>query len=442
MAENLSELWRQALDAFENQDWDKALRRCIVILQGVPGNFEARMKVADILLKQGLLDSAKEVYKVIGWHFTKAGYPLLAIVAIKMLTAFEEQYNDVLEVLAQLYGAGSDRVFQDAEPPRPMSLDDLELTAAGRNIDQVLALEGKPLAELAAKLAMDDSGFDTYPEKLPEIPLFSDLPPDAFASVLKRMNLRRFAGNGVIIKEGTTGESFFILARGEVEVTKKVGDEQMVLARLSDGAVFGEMALMSSQPRAATVRALSHLDLLELRRDDLEDEALKLHSVSKALTKFTRARMLNNLMAMSSVFRALPAKARHELLERFISTDVPKGKVIIEEGTRGLGLFVVLRGEVEIKKRDKETLVPLALLREGDVFGEISLVRSVPTTATVIAGADSELLFLSRKAFDEYVGKNPKLVQTLEQISDERLKETASLMSETDFLSDDDFVLL
>ena len=62
MPKTLADLWEQTISAFDSQDWDPALRRCIVILQGVPRNFEARMKVADILLKQGRVDEAVKIY--------------------------------------------------------------------------------------------------------------------------------------------------------------------------------------------------------------------------------------------------------------------------------------------------------------------------------------------------------------------------------------------
>lgn len=442
MPKTLADLWQQAVAAFDQQDWDRALRRCIAILQGAPESYEARMKIGDILLKQGRVDEAVEVYKLIAWHFTKAGYPLLAIVAIKMLTAFEQSYQSVLEVLTHLYSVESDRVSHQIGPPPMVQLDAVELTEAGRNVDRVIDLQGQALSQLAAQMAREDKGLDQYPERLPAIPLFSQLPEEAFAVVLRDLQVRRFAGDGVVLGEGEPGAAFYLLARGRVEVSKRVGDEQLVLARLGDGAVFGEMALMSDEPRSATVRAVTHLDLLELKRADLEREAHQLASVARALKRFTRQRMLKNLMALSAVFRSLPAADRRTLLELFVSTEVPKGKVIIEEGRPGLGLFIVARGEVEVKKREGDILVPLALLRVGDVFGEIALLEDADTTATVIAGTDAELLFLSRKQFKSHLAANPELERSLRQISQERLRETARLMTETDFIGDDEFVLL
>jgi len=333
-------------------------------------------------------------------------------------------------------------VSPEAPAPRLPDLKSVEITKAAENIDQVVPLSGRELGALATKLASDEKGLTDYPEKLHPIPLFSDLPEDAFAQLLGDLQLKRFSRDGVILREGDQGKSFFLLARGSVEVSKKVSEENLVLARLSDGSVFGEMALVSNEPRSATVRALSHVDLLEMSRADMEKEARQVESIGQALKKFTRSRMLSNLMALSHVFRALPHEERHAVLDRFISMAVKKGQVIIEEGRKGIGLFVVLRGEAEVKKREGDTLVPLALLREGDVFGEISLIKDIPTTATVIAAQDGEFLFLSRKEFENRVRRNPELWRTLSDISEERLKETARLMSETEFLADDEFILI
>lgn len=442
MAKTLVDLRKEVVELFEKGEWDRVLKRCIVILQGAPDCFEARMKVGDVLLKQGMVAEAKEVYRTVAWHFTKAGFPLLGVVAVKMMTAVEDGYASVLDVLASLYSAESDRVSAGAPRPKLPDLGAIQVTELAENVDKVVPLSGKELGALATKLATDDKGLTNYPEKLPEIPLFSDLPEDAFGLLLGDLKLRRFARGGTIIREGEEGQSFFILARGQVEVSKKVGGEDLILTRLADGAVFGEMALVSNEPRSATVKAITHIDLLELSKHDLQRESEQYESVAKALHKFTRARMLSNLMAMSPVFRGLPHEERHAVLERFISMDVTKGQVIIEEGRKGIGLFVILRGEAEVKKRHGDTLVPLALLREGDVFGEISLVKEMPTTATVIAGRDGEFLFLSRKEFEERVRKNPDLWRALSEISEERLKETRRLMGEQDFLGDDEFVLV
>jgi cAMP-dependent protein kinase regulator len=72
--------------------------------------------------------------------------------------------------------------------------------------------------------------------------------------------------------------------------------------------------------------------------------------------------------------------------------------------------------------------VPLPPLREGDIFGEISLLRDGPATATVRTAGPCELLELSREDFRELVLPNERARAMIERIADERLARTADLL--------------
>jgi NADH dehydrogenase len=72
----------------------------------------------------------------------------------------------------------------------------------------------------------------------------------------------------VVFEEGDTGDSLLMILSGQVEVIKRVGTEQQQIRLLGPGEYFGEMALLGRQPRSATTRALSALDLLVLPASD------------------------------------------------------------------------------------------------------------------------------------------------------------------------------
>jgi CRP/FNR family cyclic AMP-dependent transcriptional regulator len=110
-------------------------------------------------------------------------------------------------------------------------------------------------------------------EFLKKISLFHDLEEDEIEKVLHRTTPRNFAAGSVILKEGETGDSLFIMCQGEVEITKAltlVLDEDtpkekvMIRLRALDGVCFGEMALLENEARSATVTALTDCSLLEL----------------------------------------------------------------------------------------------------------------------------------------------------------------------------------
>jgi CRP/FNR family cyclic AMP-dependent transcriptional regulator len=112
---------------------------------------------------------------------------------------------------------------------------------------------------------------------LKKISLFQDLDEDEIKQVLQRTSPRNFAAGQVILKEGETGDSLFIMCQGEVEITKAltlVLDEDtpkekvMIRLRALDGVCFGEMALLENEARSATVTALTECKLLELHCQD------------------------------------------------------------------------------------------------------------------------------------------------------------------------------
>jgi cAMP-dependent protein kinase regulator len=281
---------------------------------------------------------------------------------------------------------------------------------------------GDLLAAAIARAEHATDGFTEWPSALHPIPLLSELSEAAFRRVLSTVLLRRLPAESMVIREGEPGTSFFFVASGEacVFATDTLG-RQTELARLHENAVFGEMALLSAQPRSASVRSVGELDLLELGRQSLASIADEVAAVATALHGFTRDRLLGNLMAKSALFRPFDRQQQRDLLRRFTSHDVGPGTVIIHEGEPGRGLFVVLAGELEVTRRGADGAPqPLNTLTLGDVFGEIALMRGGETSATVIATRQSTVLFLGREYVERMVAAFPELRRYLEELAGDR----------------------
>ncbi|HJK92784.1 MAG TPA: cyclic nucleotide-binding domain-containing protein [Polyangiaceae bacterium LLY-WYZ-15_(1-7)] len=423
-------------------EYPAALHAYAVLVQLQPNDLDARLRLADTLLAMGEVQAAAFVYTQLARHAANAGYPLRALVMLKILEALEPELGKLLASFAKLYAKGSERLGRATR---------LSLADAGLQVPDSISLDSPPpLEELlpaAAKIAVDLDRIAAYPDKLPPIPLFSELPADAFAKVLASLKLVRKRPGEVILKQGEEGTSFYVLARGEVSVVRE--DEEgteHALATLRDGSIFGEMALVSAQPRSATVRAEDDCDLLEFDKAALQAAASEVGTIAQALDKFTRERLLSNLMATSPLFRPLDRKQRFDLMRRFTAHDVAKGTHIIREGEKGQGLFVLLAGEVDVWKRDGDEKVLLATLRPGDVFGEIALIDDQTTTATVTAGVNGTVLFLARELFQKLVEAVDEIREYIENLGDERLMDTRLVMDasddEVDALDDDDLILI
>jgi putative ABC transport system ATP-binding protein len=103
-------------------------------------------------------------------------------------------------------------------------------------------------------------------EFLRAVDLFQALTPTQLTAVAEKITKRHFAPGETIIREGEPGEEFFLISNGEVDVVR--ADHEV--ARLGRGEFFGEVALISGEPRNATVVANEPLDTFVLGKSDFQ----------------------------------------------------------------------------------------------------------------------------------------------------------------------------
>jgi len=100
---------------------------------------------------------------------------------------------------------------------------------------------------------------------------FSGLTPSTLANVAEKMSLERFPAGAVIVRQGDVGDKLYLIRRGKVEVF--IDDDQgnrRQVAPLGEGDIFGEMALLSGEPRSATVVAREEVEVYALGKADFQ----------------------------------------------------------------------------------------------------------------------------------------------------------------------------
>ena len=108
--------------------------------------------------------------------------------------------------------------------------------------------------------------------RLQRIPLFESLSDEALADVASAFDSEAFNDGEVVFSIGEMGDAFYVIARGVVEIVRRgVNGSRYVAAVLEDGDFFGEMALLSDEPRNASVRSRGVTTLLRLDRDSFDD---------------------------------------------------------------------------------------------------------------------------------------------------------------------------
>ena len=101
--------------------------------------------------------------------------------------------------------------------------------------------------------------------------LFAGLDEDGLIAILAAGIDRVFKKKEDIVKEGETGEDFYLILQGKLEVIKEVPTNEGIkgkrIALLKNGETFGEMAILERMPRSATVRALEDTLVLQFNHD-------------------------------------------------------------------------------------------------------------------------------------------------------------------------------
>ncbi len=106
-------------------------------------------------------------------------------------------------------------------------------------------------------------------------------------------------------------------------------------------------------------------------------------------------------------------------------------EIIFREGEPGRHMYVILEGNVEIRKRTGEkTTRTMITLKTGDIFGEMAVVEGKGRSATAIAATDCRLLSLDEKAFYDLVQKNPDFAVKMIKTLSSRLRSADNLIEE------------
>jgi len=95
-------------------------------------------------------------------------------------------------------------------------------------------------------------------------------------------------------------------------------------------------------------------------------------------------------------------------LDRF-ARDFKAGTVLFEEGQPGDYMYVVTRGEVEIRRKVGETERVLAVLPAGEFFGEMAILNARPRSATAVVRVDSRLLVIEGSTFEAMLRARPEI---------------------------------
>jgi CRP-like cAMP-binding protein len=129
------------------------------------------------------------------------------------------------------------------------------------------------------------------------------------------------------------------------------------------------------------------------------------------------------LLAKCDLLRHLPPEGIEEILPCVRRTRLGAGEILFRAGDPGDALYIVARGKVDVLARSETAgggERAIALLDEGQAFGEMALLSGGARTATIRAATETELLQILREDFERLVAADRQLAQAVQRLSHDR----------------------
>jgi CRP-like cAMP-binding protein len=287
-----------------------------------------------------------------------------------------------------------------------------------------------------------------------------------------------FKKDSYIIVEGKqNADRFFIIRQGKVRISKEVEVvEEEGGNILGPGDFFGVVATMSGHSHIETAQALTDVTLISVQKDQyvqliqnntpvamkiILQFSKRMRFLDEALTRLTLKNTADNdpshlfkvaeyyakqsqfnqaYFAYHQYIKYCPTGQNVQLArERMVKiapyakavyldkkTDeftrtYPKDTMIFSEGQPGDELYIIQKGSVKIVKIVDNNEVLLAVLKQGDIFGEMALLESKPRSANAIAYEDCTVLAVNKENFERMVGSQPQIISRLTQLLAERI---------------------
>lgn len=149
--------------------------------------------------------------------------------------------------------------------------------------------------------------------------IFGFLGAEKIDALVRESAVVLFSGDERIIEQGAAGESMFLLVRGRVDVCLGAGAASKLVAQLGPGDCFGEMSLLTGEPRTATVIAREEVEAVEIRREAFAALVQKSPEVLAHLGELLARRQLANESHAAAAQAARIEQTRLGMLSRLRS---------------------------------------------------------------------------------------------------------------------------
>jgi len=253
-------------------------------LRKAPENVRLRQQMADLHILDGRPQEAVPLLTQLAGEFVRAGFDAKGIALLKRIQRLEPGHRKVEEQLASLIARRQGTPDLRSRLPKPESASE-KAPEKGLGTEPEIGLGTGPRTRVSidtdelvlVRLGDEGHGQESttaLPEELRGVgqsQLFQDFSQQELVALIDGLQLKNFAAGEIVVTEGEPGDSLFVLASGAVRVyVRNTWGHSEQVRLLSQGELFGEISLLTGQPRTATIVTCGPCDFLELDRPTLD----------------------------------------------------------------------------------------------------------------------------------------------------------------------------
>ena len=251
---------------------------------------------------------------------------------------------------------------------------------------------------------------------LHSLPTFASLDEREIFNVVSAFEFQRFKKGETIITKGATEDQFYFLKKGQCVVLGDIRKPKDIMTRIKGHGSFGELALLSDEPRSAWVIADSDVEVYSLR-------ALQFNRLVKLVKEQSTKEHMVHVLQLIDLLSVLSYNDYKVLSDALVQEPYQGGDHVIHVGDVNDKLYIVSRGEFLLTRRVAEgTSTERVRLLPGNYFGERALMASEKCKYNVTASRLSEVCTISRHVFEQYCGSLSALLQKALKKSEEETK--------------------
>ena len=265
------------------------------------------------------------------------------------------------------------------------------------------------------------------------VTIFPQFTEDDCEYLVNNSKILSIPSGTAVCREGEYGDTSFAIMKGIVEISiNAVGHDNLILALLEEGNIFGEMAALSGQPRNATVTAKDDLTLLEIPSTTLKGLMKESPDFSDAIESLYSERAVRTYLRKVPYLAKLSPNVLEQMENRVHLKTYNQGDIIFNEGDEGNALYIIRSGFVKVSKMQDNKEKIVAYISHGNYFGEMALLEDEKRSATISAFTKTELIQVLKEDFLDLLGTDSSVSEMIKDVAIERKLNTIELLRDSE----------